>query len=650
MPTPQPPTEAPSRSEPQVDEPAFLSEHSLPLEQADKYRAIQTLKDVGLLVDFSALETFHGRLQTNQSDDWRVLNQQELDRRNVYNQNVYHQRALYVSDRPTAEKFAQARFNKDLNTRLTREQLLNRRIRQDALAVEHYKYQAEQGKTISFGDYLSLPATQDFLASDSWFNRWSEISPEARQGYYQSLSQPDRQDFDVSVAVATDSQTAIYEIAAHKSDALLLDTRAFWRERYPGLADDSLNRAIKADKHKVTEALLQILPARISEVLPFAFEDRHRIDQLAETFMAKTGSYISGSEIDQAIKANPPSHAQGLRQIATSINARIFLLLNPIEAANQMMDSPDEGFEIQFKHQPIPISSDYIKSAFQSLGVVGLIGDMNSGTLKERVDGVVSLFDLEEVDKAELIQEQKQEAISQMWQTGEALQAALAGDSPLLKLLNNNLHASPQAVVETAALVDGFKEIFEASTGVWEGFSLAEHTETVLRNYADYFADSLPVPMQNVLKLALLTHDLGKPIVRAHNIRDKSLEHVSNIHWSAKFLEKIGLGDKAIKYIHHLFEANQEYAAIYLDSSSSSFEPIRARAKVALEQIDVRATAEAIEGFLKATSILFACDSGAYTAKATTRNERGQSYRNYDSFGNSFDAGSDKLKLKRRQT
>ena len=49
------------------------TEHSRSVEDADKYRAIEALKEVGLLIPLSDVETFHGRVGMKEDEEeWTV--------------------------------------------------------------------------------------------------------------------------------------------------------------------------------------------------------------------------------------------------------------------------------------------------------------------------------------------------------------------------------------------------------------------------------------------------------------------------------------------------------------------------------------------------------------------------------------------------
>jgi hypothetical protein len=76
--------------------------------------------------------------------------------------------------------------------------------------------------------------------------------------------------------------------------------------------------------------------------------------------------------------------------------------------------------------------------------------------------------------------------------------------------------AKPRDIMQDAQRVPGYEQIFAGSAGVWEGFTLGEHTETVLRNFDETYADRMPVGLLAPMRLAILTHDIGKNTDVAH--------------------------------------------------------------------------------------------------------------------------------------
>ena len=55
--------------------------------------------------------------------------------------------------------------------------------------------------------------------------------------------------------------------------------------------------------------------------------------------------------------------------------------------------------------------------------------------------------------------------------------------------------------------------IYSGDVGVWEGYTLKEHTLMVLNQYEKYFGDKkLPGNLDHrVMRVALALHDIGKP-------------------------------------------------------------------------------------------------------------------------------------------
>ena len=290
------------------------------------------------------------------------------------------------------------------------------------------------------------------------------------------------------------------------------------------------------------------------------------------------------------------------------------------------------------KNRFVKCSVEYIGAALESLNIVGSVDGGQMVNSPQNGHGRAYFFDAGPEAEAD---QRKKVAREQMGPAGQALGHSFENNSPLLDLLGHNPRATPETVVGAASQVEGFEPIFAADTGVWEGYTLAEHTETVLRNYERSFAGDLPAEIHAPLKLALLTHDIGKPEVADRDPKNKIDEYNNNLVRSQQFLEQIGVGQAGITYIHGLFEAVGKYANTYIHYDSDSFDDVRSLGRDTLLSIGVEPTPDSIEGFLEATSILFACDGGAYTSMATTRMPDGSQYRNYPEYNDSFKTPSD---------
>ncbi|MBR4270712.1 MAG: HD domain-containing protein [Clostridia bacterium] len=67
-------------------------------------------------------------------------------------------------------------------------------------------------------------------------------------------------------------------------------------------------------------------------------------------------------------------------------------------------------------------------------------------------------------------------------------------------------------------------EYMKADAGVWEGYTVGEHTEAVLRLYNKYFADEMPESLQKIMRLAIFIHDLEKgKVKKADLVKEKKM-------------------------------------------------------------------------------------------------------------------------------
>ena len=104
----------------------------------------------------------------------------------------------------------------------------------------------------------------------------------------------------------------------------------------------------------------------------------------------------------------------------------------------------------------------------------------------------------------------------------------------------------------------GYREIFEADAGNWEGYKLAEHTETVLRLFDDNYADKMPAATLPIMRMALLVHDVGKPVaVKNH---EKEHQAAYNQVYAEDFMRKNGVDEKNQKLILAMIGEGSIYA------------------------------------------------------------------------------------------
>lgn len=273
--------------------------------------------------------------------------------------------------------------------------------------------------------------------------------------------------------------------------------------------------------------------------------------------------------------------------------------------------------------------------------VVGVKQSIGSATLHRDITSV-SFFDLEKIATAKGLEAERKAIWQRLGGMATALSQFNKGEvqpQPLMHLLTD-AYAKPEKLVAAAEDVEGYVTIFEGDAGNWEGFTLAEHTETVLRNFDESFAENLPVGLLAPMRLAILSHDIGKPIAAARGEKHKQMEY--NVAQADDFLGKLGVDDKLKGLLLAIIGKGEELA--FQIEVRGAGEPTKAvmreLATKTMKQFygSESVTDEQITGFIEMCKMLQVCDGGAYTSMAITRPvARGSGrYRNAPSFNGSF--------------
>ncbi len=86
------------------------TEHSRSLEDAEKYRALETLKSLGVVIPLGKLETYHGRAgHPDEAGQWEIDPNFRNGGNDSGNANVNARPTLYTAHESVARDFAQAR-------------------------------------------------------------------------------------------------------------------------------------------------------------------------------------------------------------------------------------------------------------------------------------------------------------------------------------------------------------------------------------------------------------------------------------------------------------------------------------------------------------------------------------------------------------
>lgn len=123
------------------------------------------------------------------------------------------------------------------------------------------------------------------------------------------------------------------------------------------------------------------------------------------------------------------------------------------------------------------------------------------------------------------------------------MQSSLFDKDTLDQLLSVTVHTSEQ-------IVDFFKQRYPseyaADSGVWEGYTIEQHTLMAMHQYDTYFAQQ-PVPCgitPNFFKIILALHDIGKP--HAIKAGTKDTHHHISSKMAAETLQELGFSQQEI--------------------------------------------------------------------------------------------------------
>ena len=541
-----------------MDPTTVRAEHSRSLDDAERFRALETLTEMGLLTRMSDMETFHGRVAPDtEVNAWRVDPAHPFTTQAARIGNANQLPSLYTGSEEDARAFAEDR-------------------------------RSERG-----------------LAPD---------------------------------------QVQIHDIVSSDPDARIID-----------LVDFDQSKLSEADRERYQEALRAlVIPLSVGSPVPF--EHRGAGAPFMTAFQAMGQTYHPTADLPELMRRTGlPEEVAA--QLLGGANAMLVAYTRPELLAKRSLDFtsrigrvrlPYEGREDEYH-----INGEYVANYLRANHIVGVRILVDSASLGRRLP-VVALIDLDRVATKEQLQSRRDEMTRRLGALAAGLGEATndwasRSDQHLLQVLMN-AYATPRQLVNAAREVDGYDAIYNASTGNSEGFLLGEHTETVLRNIDSSYADGLPVEWLAPLRLAALSHDLGKPEAAAANRRDDQQEY--NLRQAADFFAKLGIEDRMSNLLLAVIGEGEALAdaVIVRGAGEAGVQRLQVFAREQLQRFygTDEITDAQVDGFVQMCVILQICDGGAYTSMAVTHGPNG-AYRNYPSFNATFamptDPGRHRLRL-----
>jgi hypothetical protein len=588
------------------------------------------LKEVGLLIPLSELETFHGRVaDADEEIEWSVDPSFANGSNDSGNYNVNNRPTLYSGDKATAQDFADERagfprrYLSHLAERVrnyTPEENIGRLERQNAYMKKLWEEDVASGSKDAATSSPRVWTMDEMLARKSF--------DEARY-LQESLGKQAYEDFKEQFA--NQLRAEVHEIVTADTDATVLDF---------SFDETKLDDEVR-EKYKQA---LKVLALPITEGSPVSFNDRDAVKPFATAMNKLKKHLVLGSEVAELATEAGIDEKVAL-QLASANNSRQIGQIRPSYLVSELLKHPVDIFTgspvVNGERQELPINLEYVQRFLREAHVVGVKQKLNSATLNRDITSV-SLFDLEKIATAQGLEKEKQANWQKLGGIATALSRLSGGElqpnQPLLRLLED-VYAKPNKLVDAAKAVDGYDAIFDGDAGNWEGFTLAEHTETVLRNFDENYADKLPVELLAPMRLAILAHDVGKPIAAASGEKHKQKEY--NVAQADDFLGKLGVDDR-LKGLLLAVIGDGEELAFQIEVRGAGEPAQKAMTELATKTLaqfygSESVTDDQITSFIEMCKVLQVCDGGAYTSMAITNRSGGNGrHRNAPSFNGSF--------------
>lgn len=371
---------------------------------------------------------------------------------------------------------------------------------------------------------------------------------------------------------------------------------------------ESLN---SVEKENLINLLSDLSNFSVSQLAPVCFEDRTKYPIVYEGL---ENAYIN-SEYDYITSQNCEELANDIRfdsklveHIAGAINAKLLIINNPIFIIKNYIFNNNNVLTLENENEDsynIPINRECIASWLYNNNIIGV---------RQGEDGLY-IFDSSKVGTKTNVENKHHLIVDEYGEISKILEGFTSNE----KLKQFLMVSTPEEVLEFAMQFPKYKNMLESDAGNWERYTVGEHTEAVLRNFEDAYADEVSENLYPFMKFLILTHDLGKA-------KGKSFGGGGQKYQNAIACEEIcsdlGIEDKISKLIQFIIGDSQNYTTqYYVMRNTKAHDLLLESCKEQLKEIlGFEPTDSMVNGLSSICKILQTCDSGAYTAYGVVRN------------------------------
>lgn len=412
------------------------------------------------------------------------------------------------------------------------------------------------------------------------------------------------------------------------------------------------------EERKKVDAVFGNLVIRysMSEIMPWKFEDREQIEMVhnaIKKYLLSNKKYQLGEEdIDKICKGLGNGVSKDLVYERASNHNTAFMALNGNIGYLIYSFAFANGAKRQYVNgdleKRIPMNMEFVGALADKIGIIGVKGGVRSATLGEEITDYF-IFETDKVNTEAFVKKQQQKRVETFGAIAEILENCVAKKEDFDFLVDS----TPE---ETMAWLQNkipqLQKYYQKSAGVWEGFSIGEHTETVLRVLEDSFANDVPPELLPFIKLTIAMHDVGKGEARERGIYDHDKEMEITKQLTEKAMAELGMDDRMVDLMEYLFHGAQYRTGdYYFKKDDSALAEAKEDGYYYLARIvGHEATSKQADGVVELAKTLQTCDSGAYTRMGVTRDKDTDVYyyNGNDRFTKSMESPTDIRSRKQR--
>jgi len=377
------------------------------LGNSEKQKAVEKLEELGLLVSFSEVETFHGYTKPiGKPDDWSVLTAEKYKEKlmsnarnaevaswlqDMYiksvdsgNNNAFNTFCLYTATESDAGGFADARLLE--NAEDNRQKLLGDLVRKTD-AGKFFQSVRDADNALILESKWGNHKTDSRQVRSEWpdDNRGYEMGLALRK-YESTMDQQQLLELEEEAVRLSNLEAVVVEIVARNAGAMLYDFRAPLQ-----------------DGEEATQQASGVLESATPEYVHFLDDEilESRQAHHVQSALTKIDGEFATESIVQAIVADLGVPESEVRMITEAYNSRKLFLENTRSAVYGVLASDNGGYFIPkaLREDEVRCSKDFVLKTLKELGVVGVINDQESATTRDMIHSMVTIFDLESVKR-----------------------------------------------------------------------------------------------------------------------------------------------------------------------------------------------------------------------------------------------------------